>query len=313
MKEQDFKILLRTAAKGKASHDEYKNLEKLVDKRLRNAGDNIANVHKSRKIIFDNVMTNIKLRHKFLRSSYLKYAAGIAILIISGVLLFKNNLKVAVRNEEIVFLEATAKPGEPITVMLPDSSKVVLNSGAWIKYPNKFFQNKRTVELKGEAFFKVQRDPSRPFTVCTEEISTTVLGTTFNVSENFGNVTVTVSTGKVMVRKQGGKGQVYLLPNQQVAYTRETGNFLKQRVNAISVSDWSRNVFNLEYLTLEQAISRIGDWYKVLIKCNSTNLLKRTIKGKYKNKSLAYILDDIAFMLDAKYQYINDSTIIIHE
>ena len=60
------------------------------------------------------------------------------------------------------------------TIMLPDGSKVWLNSNTHIKYPSEFAQDRREVELNGEAYFSVERDPNRKFIVHSVEDQVTI-------------------------------------------------------------------------------------------------------------------------------------------
>lgn len=82
-------------------------------------------------------------------------------------------------------------------ISLPDGTRVWLNQNTEIDYPARFSKNERNVTLKGEAFFEVKRDPSRPFIITSGAVKTTVLGTSFNVrAYNDNDAQVSVRTGK---------------------------------------------------------------------------------------------------------------------
>ena len=70
--------------------------------------------------------------------------------------------------------------GNLYDVILPDGSRVRLNGGTRIVYLT-LFGDQRRVEVDGEAYFEVEHDARRPFVVVTGEVSSTVLGTPFNV------------------------------------------------------------------------------------------------------------------------------------
>lgn len=103
----------------------------------------------------------------------------------------------------IDYAELSNPNGQHSRILLPDSSIVYLSGGSKIRYEKTFLGTKRMVYLDGEAFFDVVHQSKRPFVVKSGEITTIVLGTSFNVkayaSEN--KVDVTVRTGKV-----GGNG-----------------------------------------------------------------------------------------------------------
>ncbi|WP_157494108.1 FecR family protein [Fulvivirga imtechensis] len=86
---------------------------------------------------------------------------------------------------------------EVATIYLPDSSKVWLNVGSTITYPESFGDKLRSTQISGEAYFMVRPDTSAPFTVSTELASVRVLGTSFNVKEDSAGVVLTVAEGTV--------------------------------------------------------------------------------------------------------------------
>lgn len=102
--------------------------------------------------------------------------------------------------------------GEFATEMLPDGSSVQLNAGSRVAYNAKKWDDQRRVELKGEAFFEVQK--GEQFTVVTPSGTVTVLGTSFNILARDNDFEVTCFTGKVSVKNEAGterilsKGQV---------------------------------------------------------------------------------------------------------
>ena len=103
----------------------------------------------------------------------------------------------------IVFEEHTTVPGVKSHLTLSDGSQVILNSGSELKYLKNFEKDKRAIFLKGEVFFSVTKDASRPFIVHTLETTTTALGTSFNVRAYKGeSIDVSLLTGKVAVNKE---------------------------------------------------------------------------------------------------------------
>ncbi len=72
--------------------------------------------------------------------------------------------------------------GGQYQLVLPDGSKVRLNSASSLKYPTIFNGNKRQVELTGEAYFEIKENKRMPFVVKTKKVDVTVLGTEFNIN-----------------------------------------------------------------------------------------------------------------------------------
>ncbi len=113
----------------------------------------------------------------------------------------------------------------PKNVVLPDGSEVLLDPAASLKYHPDTSTGERVTYLEGSAFFKVTRNPSKPFLVYTDDLVTKVLGTSFRVNTRAGvkQTVVSVVTGKVAVSPRapldGLQAEpVVLLPNQEIVY-----------------------------------------------------------------------------------------------
>ncbi|MCK5538230.1 MAG: FecR domain-containing protein, partial [Bacteroidales bacterium] len=133
-------------------------------------------------------------------------AAAIFILLVSLGFVFSqvlNNFKNI--SEEIVWFETTAPRGEKSKINLPDGSVVWLNSETTIRYPHNFTADNRNVELKGEAYFEVEKYKEMPFTVKTKDYTINVLGTKFNVMaySDFNRTETALIEGKVQIEKNG--------------------------------------------------------------------------------------------------------------
>jgi transmembrane sensor len=96
-------------------------------------------------------------------------------------------------------IQYTNDTGKPVEIRLPDGSLVTLNTGAVMNYPHVFQKKTREVQLTGEAYFSVLKNPKGPFVIKTENSFIRVLGTSFNVRalKNEDRVIVTVEEGRV--------------------------------------------------------------------------------------------------------------------
>ncbi|MEO5562373.1 MAG: FecR domain-containing protein, partial [Chitinophagaceae bacterium] len=106
---------------------------------------------------------------------------------------------------------------ESKSLLLEDSTQVWLNAASSLEFPDHFDSNTREVYLSGEAFFDVKHADKIPFIIHTGNISTTVLGTAFNIKAYTGqkNITISVSRGKVRVTRTDG-WEMTLTKGQQV-------------------------------------------------------------------------------------------------
>ena len=196
---------------------------------------------------------------------YLRVAAavGVIALVVGTVanILFRQQqtspiAEVTVKQNENHVIETKNNGTSVHKIELPDGSVVTLSPHSSIRYPEKFDHNKRQVELTGEAFFNVKRDPSKPFMVYSDEIVTRVLGTSFRITafQDREEIVVAVKTGKVSVyQTEQAKSSpqikdVILTPNQQLVYKRSQEILKKEVVPSPSiVARDSSHYFAMEF------------------------------------------------------------------
>lgn len=117
--------------------------------------------------------------------------------------------------------------GSSTTINLPDGSKIWLNAGSKLRYPQEFSHDTRNVFLEGEAFFEVAKDKNRLFLVKTPDLTVKVFGTKFNVKSYPGDHTVetTLVEGSVSIQKNlDGKAagkEIKMEPNQRIVLYKE--------------------------------------------------------------------------------------------
>jgi transmembrane sensor len=136
----------------------------------------------------------------------LKAAATITLLILGSWMVY---FLVGLGNELVVL-----NAGDQVMAStLPDGSVITLNKNASLSYPEHFKGNKRPVQLKGEAFFDVSPDKSKPFEIAVDDVTVAVVGTSFNIKSTNEETEIVVETGMVTVAKKGHK--VTLKPGQK--------------------------------------------------------------------------------------------------
>jgi ferric-dicitrate binding protein FerR (iron transport regulator) len=164
------------------------------------------------------------------RKLIMRIAAGFLLPITVGVLTYflMNNFK---RTDNQGMNEISVPLGSKTTLVLGDGTKIWLNSGSKLKYPQKFQGNFREVTLTGEAFFDVAKDAYKPFIVKTSALNIKVLGTTFNVKSypEEGTIETTLVKGAVTITQNNlsqQKEAIYLKPNQRATYIKEEGKLV---------------------------------------------------------------------------------------
>jgi len=175
--------------------------------------------------------------------------------------IMENNDNVA---EVQAYNTITTPRGGQYQVSLPDGTKVWLNAGSSLKYPAKFAYDQRTVELKGEGYFEVAKDKSKPFMVVTTNQKIEVFGTHFNVNayDDEPAVKTTLLEGSVKVYQASTFISKFIKPGQQAILTAKSFNI--QDVDVEEAVDWKNGVFSFnEKENIKVAMRKLARWYDV--------------------------------------------------
>ena len=151
--------------------------------------------------------------------------------------------------------------GGEYSLILPDGSRVWLNSETTLRFPVQFTGGKRVVYLSGEAYFRVKKDTSAAFHVYTKQQEITVLGTTFNVSayENDWFTETTLIEGKVAV--EGGAERVVMKPSEQYILDKRSGVGELKEVETEFYTSWIDGKFYFTSFTFEEIVKKLERWY----------------------------------------------------
>ena len=199
-------------------------------------------------------------------------------------------------------------------VVLADGSKVYLNSESEIRYPTFFAGGERRVFLKGEAFFEVASDTSRPFIVEVGEMDVRVLGTRFNVNAYAPEraIRTTLVSGKVRVSDREDKAAVILEPGQQAVWKKD--GLTTREVDALAVSAWVDGKFYFEEgMTLEEITEQLQRWYDIDFFFASERVKRFVFAGMIKKE---YTANEIFSMIEkaARVKFtVNGRTVTVSE
>lgn len=151
--------------------------------------------------------------------------------------------------------------GGEYKVELADGTVVWLNSGSELKYPTAFTGNSREVELVGEAYFSVKKNPVIPFVVHSRGVATRVYGTEFNVKAYAGEeMNITLVEGSVSVKTENESKEYHLRPGEN-ACVKENGKPSVKAVNIHKYIAWKEGYFYYENERLETILKELGRWY----------------------------------------------------
>lgn len=167
-------------------------------------------------------------------------------------------------------------------VTLSDGTRVMLNANSKLEYPASFDDAEvREVRLKGEAHFEVTKNPHRPFVVKAGEMQTQVLGTIFDVKAYRKDAPkVTLMEGKVKV--SNADTEVEMRPGQTA--TLQSDKIVVSRASS-SVSDWLEGDFDMDQVTLAEAMSDIGAWYNKTVVFQSQANMGKLIHFRFSRRA----------------------------
>ena len=167
-------------------------------------------------------------------------------------------------------------------VTLSDGTKVMLNANSTLEYPASFDDAEvREVRLKGEAHFEVTKNPHRPFVVKAGEMQTQVLGTIFDVKAYRKDAPkVTLMEGKVKV--SNADTEVEMRPGQTA--TLQSDKIVVSKASP-SASDWLEGDFDMDQVTLAEAMSDIGAWYNKTVVFQSQANMDKLIHFRFSRRA----------------------------
>jgi transmembrane sensor len=244
-----------------------------------------------------NVLSK-RIRHKKIRletARYAKYAAIFLLPLMSLMTVYLFVERANYRTENLTFSVHVA-PGKSSDVLLPDGTKVMLNSQSTLTYNNDDPLHKRKVSLRGEANFKVTKNPHKPFVVSTQCFDVEVLGTTFNVKtyESDDVHEVALLEGKVkLTTRNASHNTVYLAPNQKAIYNKATGALTVQSTDNSGETAWTRGVLMFRGESLHNINKELERKYDVHISMNCPNIEYDSFTGSFDNKPLSEVLDNL--------------------
>lgn len=216
-------------------------------------------------------------------------------------------------------LKRTNNTSQLQVIKLEDGTEISLAPQGSIEFPAQFEGNKREVFLTGKAFFKVAKNPQKPFLVYTGEVVTKVLGTSFwvNVIKNNQAVEVSVVTGKVSVFQRDArndyvtekvKSGVILTPNQRVTYDQNSQSFVTSLVeNPVLVSPTEQQTiaevpFVFDDAPLSEVVAKLEEAYGIEIILENERLKNCLFTTDITKQPLFTKLDLLCASLNASYE-----------
>ncbi len=197
--------------------------------------------------------------------------------------------------------------GADYQLVLADGTKVWLNSESELKYPSFFTGDMRIVELKGEAFFRVERDEDRKFITRVKGLNIEVLGTSYNISAYPEDEKITTTLVSGLVKAKSKDKSTLLKPSQQLIFDKEQDKWELKTVDVDDYVSWKNGIIQIKAYTFEQIVVMLKRWYDFEMFYMNESIKDYKFKGALdKNLSLKSILKimeqttDIRFKIKGK-------------
>lgn len=166
------------------------------------------------------------------------------------------------KDAPVVYNTISTPRGGKYKVLLPDQTEVWLNALSSIRFPTRFEDDFREVEISGEVYFDVTRNLTQPFLVRSEGQTIKVLGTKFNVKayKDDGFYQTTLIEGAVSVETD--TEQLVIKPGQQAIYHPDQ-ELVIESVDTSMVTAWRNGLFQFWDTELEDIMRQLSRWYDV--------------------------------------------------
>ncbi|GAA3934684.1 DUF4974 domain-containing protein [Chitinophaga oryziterrae] len=222
-----------------------------------------------------------------------KYAA-IFVLILGSAFLLRKNTTYKKRSLHV-------PDGNHASLVLSDGTRITINGGSELEFPEKFAGAERVVYLKeGEAYFEIAKNPRQPFIVKTSQLNIKVLGTSFSVRDynNENHASVSVNSGKIELEGRqltAGSGSIL---------DKHTRTFTRQDIDTTATTAWIRGEFIFQDATLQQVLQVLQHRYPAHIVVKDPQLLQHRFTATFRNNNIQSIIEQLNLMSNKDNQII---------
>lgn len=194
---------------------------------------------------------------------------------------------------------------EKTTIELPDHSQVILNALTSINYKEKNWSENRTLNLNGEAYFKVAK--GKTFDVKTTKGTITVVGTEFNVKNRDNYFEVQCFEGIVKVKSDTIIRQL----NAGNTFKIYKGHFSQSQTD-LDAPNWSNNKSSFENIEFNDVLGELERQYNIQITTDNINL-KRLFSGAFTHNNIENALTSITKPMNLSYKWSSKNSIVIYD
>lgn len=232
----------------------------------------------------------------------------VAAVLFIPVLVLSAYLFVQVGEKQVRMIEVRTNPGVVSKFELPDGTKVWLNAGSTLSYPENFWPERRLVQLTGQGYFEVTKNPDKPFIVEVDPTySVEVLGTTFNISAYKDDeiIETTLVEGSVKLNIFAGNGKEVsqiLKPNEKAEFFRTTNKLNIESVNADYDTAWRNGEVIFRNHSMGQVLRMLSRHYNVQFDVKDKDVLNSIITARFKDEQLPQVMEYLKLASGVKYK-----------
>lgn len=274
-----------------------------------------------------NLRTRLNLKKRFISGRKLTYilsAAAVSLLFFTtGYLLgpgngntgqiFPEDVTASAQHTPVIRTLYTEK-GVKGFLLLPDSSKVWLNSDSRISYPDEFSGKTRMITLEGEAYFEVKKDPLHPMIVqTTKDFAVEVKGTSFNIKcyDNDMQAEATLYSGAITMhyknRKTQQAEQLELKPNESFSYTTiskepKQFNYKKPEIQKA----WKEGNLIFDNTPLADVFKILERWHGSTFIIHNPQIYNYKLSAEFDSESIIQIMEIMQMVIPIKYTFKNN-------
>lgn len=204
------------------------------------------------------------------------------------------------------YMEVRTNPGMITSIILPDSSKVWINSCGYLKYPVRFTKESRDVTLEGEAYFEVKRDESTPFIVkVNDSYGVEVLGTKFNVTaypedEKIETTLVEGSVRLNITTTSGKQIKQILKPYQKGVFSKDILSL--HQIDPLYETSWKDGKMYFRNQPMNDVIKRLSRHYNVVFDVKNPEIMESLLTAKFESEQLLQVLEYLKLASNVQYK-----------
>jgi ferric-dicitrate binding protein FerR (iron transport regulator) len=239
---------------------------------------------------------------------FYKNVAAILLLPLIGALLFVIvNQKVA----DTQLMTVRTELGDRAHFFLPDGTEVHMNALSTLSYNLSYGVNQRNVQVTGEVYFDVFKNPSLPFVVSSDSITVEALGTQFMVRNYLDEPVVRSSLLEGKIKVESTDEGMVLVPGESVEYNKAASVLTKKRFDLGMGLAWTNGSLIFKDDTMEDVCRKIEHWYGVKVVCNTEDFSGKTFSLRLRKEETLYnLLAIMSEVLQLNYR-MNDDNLII--